>query len=154
MLYPVFLFRRLGVVPVIHGTDQIAGDAADSFKADIAFTLLTVALRTLIVDNAGIPAAWVAVDRMINRAVADSAFFHAANDFLEGIQIFERISVELDIGDMAAVGELMIRCFQSDLLKRVNRIIDRNMEAVCIVVTIGNTRNAAVFFSVNANKPS
>lgn len=32
MLYPVFLFRRLGVVPVIHGTDQIAGDAADAFK--------------------------------------------------------------------------------------------------------------------------
>ena len=127
VFYPVLFLRRLGVVPVIHRADQIACDAADSFKSDISLALLAMTLRTLVIDDAGIAAAWIAVDRVIDRTIADAVFFHAAHDLLKRIQIFERIAVQLDIGDMPAVGQLMVRRFQADLLKRIDRIINRDI---------------------------
>ena len=32
MLYPVMLFRAFGIIPMIHGSYQIAGDTADALK--------------------------------------------------------------------------------------------------------------------------
>ena len=87
MLHPIVFLCPFGVVPMVHGTDQIACDAADSFKRFVSVALMPSAAGALVVDNAGIAAAGISVYRMVDRAVSNTRFFHAADNLFESIQV-------------------------------------------------------------------
>ena len=53
---------------------------------------------------------------------------------------------------MSAVGHLVERRFLPNLIKGVDIVIDRNVETVCIVVSVGHAGNHTVFLLVNPYK--
>lgn len=116
MFYSVAFLRAFCIVKMLERTDQIAGDAADTFNW-LIFRFFAVAVRALVSNDAGIAADWVAVDRMIDRAVTDAGFFHAADELLKSIHVLERVAVQFHIGDVSAIGESMVRCLSRILSK-------------------------------------
>ena len=66
MFEAVTFFGPFGIVEPIERAHQVAGDAADAFELGPAIALLAVAFGATAVDDAGIAAHRVAVDRMID----------------------------------------------------------------------------------------
>ena len=127
MFVAVVFFGAFGVIEAIQGADQIAGDAANPLeRRPVGFG--AAAFRARAVDDAVIPADRIAVHRMVDRAVADAVFLHAADDGFKGRRIFGRVAVQLDVSDVAGVRQRVIRRFQSDFFLSADRKIDRNME--------------------------
>ena len=117
-----------------------------------ALALSASAARTYLADDAGIAADRVAVDRMVDRAVADAGFLHRADDRLERLQILRRVTVQLDVADVAAVGERVVGRLQGDLVVGGDIEVHRHMEAVGVVVADGHARDNAVAGAVDANE--
>ena len=97
MLDTILFLGTFCIVPVIHGSHKVACDSSDSFKANIAFSFLSVTLRAFIVNDAGVAAARISVNRMVNGAVSDAVFLHTSYNLFEGIKILEGISVKFYI---------------------------------------------------------
>ena len=74
VLDAVVLLCALAVVEAVERADEIARDAADALEMHLFF--LTAALRAAVADDAVVAADRVAVDRMVDRAVADAGFLH------------------------------------------------------------------------------
>ena len=79
-------------------------------------------------DDPAVAAAGIPVDRVVDAAIADIVFLHAAHHGFKGFQVVGRIAVHLHIGDVPAVGQRMIRRLQADLVKCADVIIHRDME--------------------------
>ena len=119
VLHAVALLRALAVVEAVKRADQIARDAADALKVHLF--LLSAALRAAIPDNAVVAADRVAVNRVVDRAVADARVVHRAHNRFKRVEILRRIAVHLDVRDVARVRQRVIRRFQPDLVKRADR---------------------------------
>ena len=75
--------------------------------------------------------------------------------FSNASRFCSRVAVQLDIGDMAGVGQLVIRRLQPDLLNCAEiGIVHRHVEAVGVVFAVGNARDHAVLLAVDAHKAS
>ena len=116
--------------------------------------LLSAALRAAIPDNAVVAADRVAVNRVVDRAVADARVVHRAHNRFKRIQILGRVAVHLDVGDVTRVRQRVIRRFQPDLVKRADRAIHRDVEAVGVILAIGHARDFAVALLVELHKPA
>lgn len=92
VFYSVAFLRAFCIVKMLERTDQIAGNAADTLDWLIC-RFFAVAVRALVSNDAGIAADWVAVDRMIDRAVTDAGFFHAADELLKSVHVLKRVAV-------------------------------------------------------------
>lgn len=152
MLDAVAEFGALGVVPVVDGADEVAGDAADAFKVTLAVVLGAAALWAFIADDAGVAADGITVDRMVDRAVADSGFLHAADSVFKRLKIRLSVAVKLDIADVSAVGEGVVWSFPFDLVEGGELVVNRDMEAVRIIRTVGDAFYDAVFLRVDADE--
>ena len=73
-------------------------------------------LGALVSDDTGIAADRIAVDRVVDRTVADAGFLHRPNDSLKRFEVLRRVAVQLNVADMTAVGQLVIRRLAGDLL--------------------------------------
>ena len=133
MLDAILFLGGLGIVPAIHGAHQITGDAADALKTDVAIVLGTAAAGALVINDAGVAADGIAVNGMVDTAVADAGLLHAADYLFKSVQILQRIAVHLDVADVTGVGQSMVGGFLLDLLKGADGIVDGNMEAVGVV---------------------
>ena len=120
MFDAVVFLGPLGIVEVVERAHQISGDAADALDRLVG-GFVAVAVRALVADDAGVAADRVAVDRVVDRTVADAGLLHAADELLKGLDILAGVAVQLDIGDVAAVGQRVVRRFQPDLLKAPRR---------------------------------
>ena len=94
-------------------------------------------------NYSGIAADRIPIHRMIDGTVSDTALLHAADNLLKGLQIFHRISVQLHIADMPAVGQSMIRGLTPDFFQRADGVIHRNMEGVRIIIPVCDARDDA-----------
>lgn len=137
MLYAVGFLGALCIVEAVKGANKIACDTADTLKGDLL--LPAVAAGALVVDYSGVAAARVAVDRVVDCAVADTLLLHAADDLLERVEILERIAVKLDVADVTAVGEGVIGRLQLDLAERADVVVYRDMEGVRVVIPVGDS---------------
>ena len=86
---------------------------------------------------------------MVDRAIANARFFHFANDGFEGLDILGRITVKLNVSNMASITESVIWSFDLDLIKGGDRVVNWDVEGVSVEVTIGDARDFAIFFFVN-----
>ena len=152
MFDTVTLLCTFCVVEVVQRPHQIPGDAADALDR-LVWGFVAVAVRALVADDAGVAAHWVAVDRMVDRSVADAGFLHAADELLKRFDVLAGIAVQLDIGDVSAVGQSVVRCLQPDLFKGVDLEIDRDMERIGVVFAVGDAGNGTKAFAVDLDKP-
>ena len=127
MLDAVVFLGALCVVEVVERAHQVSGDAADALDRLVG-GFVAVAVRALVADDAGVAADRVAVDRMVDRTVADADLLHAADELLKGLDILAGVAVQLDIGDVSAVGQRVVGRFQTDLLKGVDVDYLQSME--------------------------
>ena len=119
-----------------------------------ALALTPSTARADIANDASIATDGVAVDGVVNRAIAHASFLHRAHDRFKCFQVLGRVAVQLNIADVAAVGHGVVGGFAANLFKRRNRIIYRHMERVCIVFAVGDARNHAVPCAVDAHEAS
>ena len=94
----------------------------------------------------------VAVNRVVNRAVADTAFLHIADNLLKSVKIFGWVAVKLNIRNMTAVCKMVVRCFNFDFFEGCNIVINRNVEGVCIIFSVCNTGNNSETLRINFYK--
>ena len=97
--------------------------------------------RAGVADDAVVAADRIAVDRVVDRAVADAAFGHEPDDFFEGLKVLRGVAVHLDIGDVAGIGQRVVGRFDADLVKGADLELDRDMEAVGVVFLVGDARS-------------
>ena len=89
---------------------------------------------------------------MVDAAVADLAVMHPANHLFKGFHVSGRIAVKFHIADVAGVAQGMIRSFQTDLVVGRDRIPDRNMEAVGVILAVRDARNLSEALLVLCNE--
>ena len=152
VLDAVVYLGLLGVVEAVERSDKVAGDAADPFESDAFLAFMPSALGADIVDDAVVSAAGIAVDRMVDGTIADATFLHVADDLLEGIGVLGDIAIDFDIGDVSACRQRMIGRFDIDLAEHGNRIVDRDVEGIGVVIPIGDALDLAVALLVDADE--
>lgn len=158
VFHPVTLFGFFAVVPALKATNQISGNSSQPFKGHVAFFLDAAATGAAItVDDAGIATDGVAIDRMVDGAVADVAFLHFTDDGFEGFDVVAGVAIKFDVSDMAAVAERVIGGFDFDFFEGTNGIINGNVETISVVIAVRHAFDRAVFFAVDfgeaARKP-
>ena len=116
MLDAVVLLGALGVVEVVERATRypVMRRMRSIGWSEVSWR---VAVRALVADDAGVAADRVAVDRVVDRTVADAGLLHAADELLKGLDILAGVAVQLDIGDVAAVGQRVVGRFQPDFSK-------------------------------------
>ena len=71
---------------------------------------------------------------------------------IKGIQVLAGVAVQLDIGDVPAVGQRVVGSLQADLLEGVDVVVDRDVEGVGVVVAVGDARDDAEALAVHPDK--
>ena len=142
-----FFLGFLGVVPAVEGADEVAGDAAEAFKWDVTF-FAAAGGADFAWDDTGEATDGVAIDGVVDGAVADAAVVHLADDSFEGVDVLGRVTVELDVGDVAGVAEFMVGGFDFDFLEGGDWVIDRDVEGVGVVFAVVDVLDFAEFFAV------
>jgi len=153
MFNSVLNFGTFCVIEVIKSSDEIAGDAADSFKT-LAVLFFSSAFGAFVADYSGESAFRVTVNRVVDGAVADSGFLHAADYLLESVKVLLGVAVKFDIGYMTRIGKSMVRRFSLNFIECVDGVIYRNMEGVCIIIPVGDAGDLSEFFGVHTDKSS
>ena len=126
MLNSVVLFCALCVIEVIKCSYKVSRNSADTLELNVSF--LSAARGAGVADDTGVAAYGVVVNGMVDRAVADSVVVHKAYDLLECVKVFGRVTVDLNVGDMTTVCEVMVRAFDSDLIGRGDLVMYGNVE--------------------------
>ena len=75
-----------------------------------------------------------------------------ADDGLERLQVLGRVAVELNVGDMARVRERVVRRLDLYLVERADVVAHRHVEAVRVVVAVGDALDGAVARAVHAHE--
>ena len=153
VFYALFFFGFLAVIPTVESTNEIAGNAAETFKRNVAF-FTSAAWTDRTGDDTGESADGVTVDRVVYGAVADAAIMHFANDCFESFDVLGRVTVEFDIGNVASVTKFVIWSFDFDFSEGGNWIVDRDVERVGVEVAVCYAFDDAVLFSVDLCKAS
>ena len=107
-----------------------------------------------IPNHADISANRVAVDRMVDGAVADACIVHTTDNRLERIHVVGGIAVQFNIADVTGVGQCVVRRFLLNLLEGRDVVPHRDVEGVGVVIFVGHTRNHTEAFFIHADKAS
>ena len=90
--------------------------------------LASAAHRAFVAYYSGISAYRIAVNRVIDRSVADALLLHASDNLFKCSKICRRVSVGLNITDMSCVCKSMIWGFDFDFFKSADVVVNRNVE--------------------------
>lgn len=110
----------------------------------------TMAMRAFVFDDAGVAADWVTVNRMVDGEVTHIGVVHSTDYILECFDVFGRVAIHLDVGNMTSIFECMVRCLNADFIDGFYRIVYRDMTGVRHVVAVRNALDDAVFLAVAA----
>ena len=113
---------------------------------------MTAALGTLVVDDPGVAALRIPVDRMVDGPVPDAAGSHVPHEGLEGVDVACRIARQFDVRDVTAVGEGVIRSLNADLVRSTDVVPDRHVEAVGVVLPVGDSRDRPVTLTIHPHE--
>ena len=91
---------------------------------------------------------------MVDRAVADACIVHAADHRLKRLDVVGGVAVQLDIADVAGVGQRVVRRLLVDLVIGGDVKPHRDVERVGVIVAVGDARDVAVALFVHPDKPS
>ena len=144
MHHAVFEFGKLRAVPAVGSSDKVAGDSlelvnllASAVRADFHFCVRILE-----------PAVKAAVAVVVDRAVSDVVFVHQVHDGHDCFGIVGCITVNLNVEDVSAAGEVVVRSFDFSLVLRGTFVIDRYMVGIGLVILVGNARDDTEFLLV------
>ena len=83
-----------------------------------AFTLPPSTTRTHITNDACISANGIPVDWVIDGAISHTSFLHGTHNGFKRLQILCRVSVELNIADVSAIGQRNGTCLPAGVQKQ------------------------------------
>ena len=152
VLYSVLFFGALAVVEAVERTYEIARNSSYALERSVLVVFLASALRANLAYHSRIAAVRVSVHGVIYRAVTYAALLHVANDFFERLHVVYGVAVELDVGDVSAVRERVVRRFELDLIECGDLVVDGNVERVRVVVPVCNAGDNSVLFLVYADE--
>src|SRR5690554_2018803 len=152
MFYPVTFLFPFGIIESVKITYQVSGNPPYPFKFDFSF--FTTAVRTCITNSSAISAYRISVYRMVNCTIAYAGFLHRSDNFLKSLQVLRWITIHLNISNMSCIGQPMVWCFNSYLIKSINFVVYRNMEAVRVIFPVSSTFYGTIYFSVHFHKSS
>ena len=152
MLDTLGFLSAFAIVKAVKRAHEIACDTADALKGDAFFG--TPALGASVADDAVKTAHRVAVDRMVDRTITHAAFLHVADDGLEGFDVFRRVAVEFDIADVPGIGERVVGRLKLNLAKGIDAKVNRDMEAVGVILAVGHVLDLAKADAVDVDETS
>ena len=79
---------------------------------------------------------------------------HAADDGFKGFEVLRGVAVHLHVADVARVGHGVVGRLQRDFLRGGDGMVDRDVEAVCVIVPIRDAFEISVTLAVNADEAS
>lgn len=141
MFHTVALFGLLSGIPRFEASGEVTGNPSH------ARYILTLANRTLRIDDTSVTARTTGIYRVVDRPVTDSFVVHHFHDFENDRDILFRFTVELDIGNVPTFRDSMERSFFLDFLDNTHRFFHIDMERIYVVVPIGHARNNTVTFA-------
>ncbi len=147
-------FGGLGVVEAVQGADEVAGNTANALEVRATVIFAASALGADIIDNATIAADGVAVKRMVDRTISDAMGRHVTDNLLEGFGIVCHLAIELDVGNVTAVGKCVVGRFEFHLAEGADRIVDRYVEGVGVILAVGDFGDSAETLAVHAHEAS
>lgn len=103
-------------------------------------------------DDAGETTDRVAIYWVVNRAVADAAVVHFADDGFESFDVVGWVAIEFDVGDVTSVTKIVVRSFDFDFLEGRNWVINRDMEGVGVEFTISDAFELAKFLAIHSGE--
>ena len=144
MGHAVVELSELAGVPTVGGAHEVARNTLQLVDVRAA------ALRTFLQVVVGILVAAVhaTVAVVVHRAVAHIELVHHIHDTHDDLRIMRGIAVDLDIEDMSAASEDVIRCLDLSLMARRTFIIHGHVVGVGIIVAIRDTRDDAELLTV------
>lgn len=83
-------------------------------------------MRTTISNNSRISADRIPVDSMVYAVEAHILVMHVTDDLLERFHVERRISIKLDVSDVACVLKSMVWCFHVHLVLERGLVVNRN----------------------------
>ena len=110
----------------------------------------TMAMWAFVFDNARVAADRVTVNRMVDGEITHIGVVHSADYVLECFDVFGRIAIHFDIGDMTSIFKRMVRRLNADFIDGFYRIVYGNMTRVRHVIAVRNALDDAVFLAVAA----
>ena len=154
MFHAVTDFGGLGIVETVKGADEVTGDAADTLEVRATIILTPSTLGADVINDAAVAADGVAVERVVHRTVTNAMLCHVADDLLEGFRVIGHLAVELNVGDMATVGEGMIGGLQLNFAEGADGIVDGDVEGVGVVFAIGDFGDGTKALAIHPNESS
>jgi hypothetical protein len=140
----------LAIVPAFEGTDEVASNTAETFEAAFAIAFFAAAVWTgVALDDAREATDWIAVNWVVDRAVADATIVHFADDSFESGDVLRRVTIELDVGNVTGVTKIMIRGFDFDFVEGADWIVDWYVEGIGVEFPVGDAFDFAEFFAID-----
>ena len=101
----VLEFGEFTAVPAVGGADEVTRDALQ------AVNVVAVALGALVevLGSVLVSTIHAAVAIVVNGAVTDVVLVHEVHDIGDGLGVVGGVAVDLDIEDVSATGQLVIR---------------------------------------------
>ena len=115
MLDSVFKFGLFIAVPTgFYVAGQIASDSSNT--GNMIFVLITAIRAAMLFDGTFIAADIAVVGGMVNAAIADIIIVHGHDNGRERLNVLLSFAIELDIGNISCVSQVVIRSFELDFL--------------------------------------
>ena len=139
---------ELAAVPAVGGADEVACDALQ------AVDVVAVAAGALVevIGSVLIAAIHAAVAVVVDRTVAHVVLVHQVHDIGDGFGIVGGVTVNLDIEDMSATGQLMVGSLDLGLVLGRALVIDRHVVAVGIIDFVGHSGDFAEVLAVTTGE--
>ena len=139
---------ELAAVPSVGGSDEITGDALQ------AVDVVAVALGALVEAFGGILIAAVhaTVAVVVDRAVTHVILIHKVNHIGNGLGIVSRVSIDLDVEDVTAAGQLVVGRLDFGLMLWRALVINGNVVTVGVINLVGNSGDLTEVLAVAAGE--
>ena len=141
-------FGKFAAVPTIGSTYEIAGDTLQTVN------VVTTALwaNLLVLDGIFMATVHAAVAVVVDRTIAHVELVHQIDHLADSLGIVGSIAINLDIEDVAAASQIVIRCLNLSLMTDRALVVNRHVVRVGVVVLVGHTRDDAIALLVDAGE--
>ena len=115
MFNSIFKFGLFIAVPTgFYVAGQIASDSSNT--GNMIFVLIAAIRAAMLFDGTFIAADIAVVGGMVNAAIADIIIVHGHDNGRERLNVLLSFAIELDIGNISCVSQVVIRSFELDFL--------------------------------------
>ena len=134
MRHSVFQFGEFGTIPTVGCSDEVSRDALEAVdvRASAIGAVLDVSVSALVA------AVHAAVAVVVYGAVAHVVFVHEVDEVHYGLRVVRGVAVNLDVEDVAASCEVVVRCFDAGFVCGTALVVYGYVVGVGVIVAVGD----------------